>query len=307
MADSAFEYFLKQYLLTNQTETDSLTLYLRQMRGILDYNLFLSPRRSLLYVTDISARRLTPSRTFEHLSCFLPGLLALGAQQLPESAFAPFSDYAEPDRLPSELVRHLWAAEGLAIACGTVYEDMPCGLGPDEVSVMSETEVERTRVMKENEAARERERLLKQKEKETEDQHERRAPPVWLGGDRKRPKVAEPAPLSSKTKAPINQTESDQKLLWRNALNAWQEGRYDGDAHEYVLPSDGEWHGGVWEGDGAVKGAVPGLRDPPPEAPPKSDMRDYKSRNPSYNLRPEVGTILLSFLFSKSPKNNFVD
>ena len=295
MADSAFEYFLKQYLLTNQTETDSLTLYLRQMRGILDYNLFLSPKRSLLYVTDISAKRRTPSRTFEHLSCFLPGLLALGAQQLPEAAFAPFSDYAEPGQLPSELERHLLAAEGLAIACGTVYADMPCGLGPDEVFVMSETDVERARKMKEMEEARERERLLKQKEKESENQRERRAPPVWLGGGRTRPKVAEPAPVSSKTRAPINQTEPDQKLLWRNALSAWQEGRYDGDANEYLLPSDGEWHGGVWEGDGVVKGGVPGLRDPPLEAPLKSDMRDYKSKNPSYNLRPEVRPFPFSF------------
>lgn len=301
MADSAYEYFLKQYLLTNRTETESLTLYLRTMRGILDYTLYLSPKRSLLYVTDISARRLTPTRKFEHLSCFLPGLLALGAQQLPQSAFLPYSDFAEPDEIPSELQRHVWAAEGLAIACGAIYADMPCGLGPDEVIVMSESEIERELVYKELQEARERERLLIEKGKELEDQlkRERRAPAPapgpapapphgnWPGGSR--PKIAP----STATK--VNQTESDEKLLWRNALDAWRDGRYDGRTNEYLLPVDGEWHGGKWEGDGKIKGSVPGLRDPPYDAPAGSEMRDYKTRNPSYNLRPEV-RILLSYV-----------
>ena len=38
MADSAFEYFLKQYLLVNQTEPESLELYMRTMQGVIDHS-----------------------------------------------------------------------------------------------------------------------------------------------------------------------------------------------------------------------------------------------------------------------------
>lgn len=51
----------------------------------------------MLYVTDISFGE--PTYKFEHLSCFLPGLLALGVHTLELS--------------PRDLERHSWAAEGL--------------------------------------------------------------------------------------------------------------------------------------------------------------------------------------------------
>jgi hypothetical protein len=91
-----------------------------------------------------------PSHTFEHLSCFLPGLLALGAHTLPLTDLASIgidlnelaqdlnteskADYA---RLSEYNLRdvHLWAAEGLAQACYLTYADQPSGLGPDEVVV----------------------------------------------------------------------------------------------------------------------------------------------------------------------------
>lgn len=43
--------------------------------------LYLSEARNLLYVTDTN-RDFRPSHNFEHLSCFLPGLFAVGADQL---------------------------------------------------------------------------------------------------------------------------------------------------------------------------------------------------------------------------------
>lgn len=61
-----------------------------------------------------------PSHKLEHLSCFLPGLLALGVHRLPH-----LSD--------EERQRHLWAAEGLGHTCWLTYADQPSGLGPDEV------------------------------------------------------------------------------------------------------------------------------------------------------------------------------
>lgn len=117
-ADSAYEYLLKQYLLTGKTERRMLDMYRLAMNGTIEHLLYLTPTRDMLYVTDAYGDG--PSRRFEHLSCFLPGLLVLGLPELP---------------LGSEREMHIWAADGLAHSCWTMYEDQPTGLGPDEVLV----------------------------------------------------------------------------------------------------------------------------------------------------------------------------
>lgn len=93
---------------------------MKSMTGILENLVFISARRNLLYVTDTTAFNLKPTRKFEHLSCFFPGLLALGADTLPESFMS---------KEQREL--HMWAAEGLAHTCWVMYADQPSGLGPE--------------------------------------------------------------------------------------------------------------------------------------------------------------------------------
>ena len=56
---------------------------------------------------------------FQHLSCFLAGLFALGTATIPE---------LDP--------RHAWAAEGLAHTCWITYADTATGLGPESVRFM---------------------------------------------------------------------------------------------------------------------------------------------------------------------------
>ncbi|KAH6916030.1 mannosyl-oligosaccharide alpha-1,2-mannosidase [Coprinopsis sp. MPI-PUGE-AT-0042] len=124
-ADSAYEYLLKQWLLTGRSEPKALEMYLSSAKGIIGNLLHLTPGRNLLYVTDVSSGpTYYPSHTLEHLSCFLPGLLALGVHGLPESIL---------NGTDREL--HAWAAEGLAETCWATYADTPTGLGPDEVSM----------------------------------------------------------------------------------------------------------------------------------------------------------------------------
>lgn len=132
--DSAYEYLLKQWLLTGKTEPKSRDLCnfpgifhlhsrshfsalldLKSAEGIINNLLFLSPKRKLLYVTDLAYE--TPTHAFEHLSCFLPGLLALGAHTL--------------DLSPKDKELHQWAAEGLAYTCYITYADQATKLGPD--------------------------------------------------------------------------------------------------------------------------------------------------------------------------------
>ncbi|KAJ6480867.1 glycoside hydrolase family 47 protein [Mycena sanguinolenta] len=151
-ADSAHEYLLKQYLLTAKTDKKSLEMYIRATNHILATMLYISPTRRLLYVTDTSSATFEhaarPSHKMEHLACFLPGLLALGAHTLPldDPAALGLDPHARggemgwATRKHAILARqrslremHLWAAAGLAETCYTLYVDQPTGLAPDEV------------------------------------------------------------------------------------------------------------------------------------------------------------------------------
>ncbi|KAI0734035.1 glycoside hydrolase [Fomitopsis betulina] len=139
-ADSAHEYLLKQYLLTGKQDKQALQLYLRATNHILTHMLYLSEARNLLYVTDTN-RDFRPSHNFEHLSCFLPGLFAVGADQLELSLddldYASLGPVGQRsyDMLRNYDLRalHRWAAEGLATTCWLLYDEQPSGLGPDVV------------------------------------------------------------------------------------------------------------------------------------------------------------------------------
>ncbi|TFK74956.1 seven-hairpin glycosidase [Pluteus cervinus] len=148
-ADSAHEYLLKQWLLTGRSEPKALELYLSSVNGILNNLLYLTPTRQLLYATDIQFDK--ASHMFEHLSCFLPGLLALGVHTLSSSTSATEHVlFTERDKK-----MHMWAAEGLAHTCWTTYADQESGLGPDIIDVMDYTEFENgTRTGTELEGAR---------------------------------------------------------------------------------------------------------------------------------------------------------
>jgi mannosyl-oligosaccharide alpha-1,2-mannosidase len=113
---------------------------MKAMDGIINHLLYLSKDRNLLYVTDLGAWG-TPSGDMEHLSCFLPGLLALGARLLdPEYPWLDrFSSRIRPrsplpsdaDDLRAKLDLHMRAAVGLAHTCWVMYDEMPTGIGPE--------------------------------------------------------------------------------------------------------------------------------------------------------------------------------
>ena len=106
----------------------------------------------MLYVTNLHLTHGSPTGVFEHLSCFLPGLLALGAHLLPLddlpslgidylglAADLPLIDregYTNLSRYNLKKL-HLWAAKGLGEACYLTYADQPSGLCPDEVLMVS--------------------------------------------------------------------------------------------------------------------------------------------------------------------------
>lgn len=104
-----------------------LFIDLQSSNSIIETLLYVTPNREMLYVTDVQMHKVLtgetvtvtshPSGSFEHLSCFLPGLLALGVHTL--------------DLSPSDKELHSWAAEGLGYSCWLSYADQLTGLGPD--------------------------------------------------------------------------------------------------------------------------------------------------------------------------------
>ncbi|KAF9466320.1 glycoside hydrolase family 47 protein [Collybia nuda] len=116
-ADSGYEYLLKQWLLSGDKKARKQ--YLESIDGIINNLFYITAKRELLYVTDTRGGR--PSHNLEHLSCFLPGILALGAHTLD---------------LPSHVKEvHEWAAKGLAYTCWISYADQSSGLGPDVMAM----------------------------------------------------------------------------------------------------------------------------------------------------------------------------
>lgn len=155
--DSTYEYFLKQYLLAGDKR--ALAQYLISIEAIISDLLFVSPSRELLYVTDISTwwkddRPPKASHVHEHLACYLPGVLALGAHMLPQRlAQEPdltvefITNTTDPDAQKRPRVtleysegsreKHMWAAEGLAYTCWALYADQASGLSSDGTQFVS--------------------------------------------------------------------------------------------------------------------------------------------------------------------------
>ena len=102
--------------------TELSTTDMKSLRGLIQNLMYISKTRHLLYITDISQSR--PSGRMEHLSCFFPGLIALGLHILPDSV------YESTD----EKLIFQYAAEGLTYTCWVLYADQATGVGPDIVT-----------------------------------------------------------------------------------------------------------------------------------------------------------------------------
>lgn len=115
----------------------------------------ITARHYLTRNLDTLTHNFVPTHKLEHLSCFLPGLLALGAHTLPLDNLASmginFDDLARGLSGESKLGYaklkgynlkdvHMWAAESLAQTCYMTYADQPSGMGPDEVVMYTSAE-----------------------------------------------------------------------------------------------------------------------------------------------------------------------
>ncbi|XP_036823323.1 endoplasmic reticulum mannosyl-oligosaccharide 1,2-alpha-mannosidase isoform X1 [Oncorhynchus mykiss] len=109
-ADSYYEYLLKQWIQGGKTEPDLLEDYLEAIEGVKKHLLRTSGPRKLTFVGELNHNRFNPK--MDHLVCFLPGTLALGAHNgLPED--------------------HMELALQLMETCHQMYIQMETGLSPE--------------------------------------------------------------------------------------------------------------------------------------------------------------------------------
>ncbi|XP_036383218.1 mannosidase, alpha, class 1B, member 1b [Megalops cyprinoides] len=111
-ADSYYEYLLKQWIQGGKKEKELLEDYLQAMEGVKKNLLRKSSPSGLTFVGELSHGHFSPK--MDHLVCFLPGTLALGAH----------------NGLPSE---HMELAKQLMETCYQMYTQMETGLSPEIV------------------------------------------------------------------------------------------------------------------------------------------------------------------------------
>ena len=93
---------------------------IKSATGIINKLIYQTPTRGLLYVVDNDHNK--ARHRLQQLSCYLPGVLALGASTLPDAELSP-----------KHKEIHRWAAHGLAYTCAISFADQETGLGPEEI------------------------------------------------------------------------------------------------------------------------------------------------------------------------------
>uniref|UniRef100_A0A8D0BY61 alpha-1,2-Mannosidase n=1 Tax=Salvator merianae TaxID=96440 RepID=A0A8D0BY61_SALMN len=111
-ADSYYEYLLKQWIQGGKRENELLEDYVKGIEGVKRHLLRKSQPKRLTFVGELAHSRF--SAKMDHLVCFLPGALALGAH----------------NGLPAD---HMTLALELAETCYQMYAQVETGLSPEIV------------------------------------------------------------------------------------------------------------------------------------------------------------------------------
>ncbi|XP_016986744.1 mannosyl-oligosaccharide alpha-1,2-mannosidase IA isoform X2 [Drosophila rhopaloa] len=112
LGDSYYEYLLKAWLQSGQTDEEAREMYDEAMLAIMDNMVRTSPG-GLTYVSDLKFDRL--EHKMDHLACFSGGLFALGAATRQ-------NDYTD---------RYMEAGKGITNTCHESYIRAPTQLGPE--------------------------------------------------------------------------------------------------------------------------------------------------------------------------------
>ncbi|XP_067825699.1 mannosidase, alpha, class 1B, member 1b isoform X2 [Heptranchias perlo] len=111
-ADSYYEYLLKQWIQGGRKEADLLEDYLHAIEGVKKNLIRKSEPSKLTFVGELSHNQFSPK--MDHLVCFLPGTLALGAHH-------------------GLTADHMELAKELMETCYQMYAQIETGLSPEIV------------------------------------------------------------------------------------------------------------------------------------------------------------------------------
>jgi mannosyl-oligosaccharide alpha-1,2-mannosidase len=119
MADSFYEYLLKMWIISDKSAFAFRKMYSKSAKAIIQ-NLMRRSPSGLLYIGRLNANG-EFEEEMEHLTCFFPGVLALG------SYFRASDDNEENEE-------YLKIAEDLAWSCYSMYSHQTTKLSPDKAS-----------------------------------------------------------------------------------------------------------------------------------------------------------------------------
>ncbi|CAO3655110.1 unnamed protein product [Mucor hiemalis] len=120
MGDSVFEYFLKEYLLMDGAFPQYGRMYTQSVKSMKRHMLRQVPGYDLLILPPYDTQHMSHKNSMDHLTCFVPGMLAMGAKT-----------FNEPEDLE--------IAKGLLETCVYMYRTTETGLSAENWAI-SKTE-----------------------------------------------------------------------------------------------------------------------------------------------------------------------
>jgi mannosyl-oligosaccharide alpha-1,2-mannosidase len=113
LGDSFFEYLLKAWLQSGQTDEEARDMYDEAMAAIMEHMVRKSTPSGLTYVSDMKFDRL--EHKMDHLACFAGGLFGLGSRTLQNQ----------------HTDKYMEVAEGITNTCHESYVRTYTHLGPE--------------------------------------------------------------------------------------------------------------------------------------------------------------------------------
>lgn len=128
LGDSFYEYLLKVWIQGGYEDERFRKWYEESIEGLSKHLLHTTRPNGLTMIVQAKFNKLSKILDMEHLSCFTPGLLALGVLHSPE-------DYEFKER-------DLILAKKIAFTCVEAYFKTPTGLGPEVSRANPQTDFE---------------------------------------------------------------------------------------------------------------------------------------------------------------------
>ena len=116
LGDSFYEYLLKGWVQGGRSEPYLRSMYDKAMDGMAALLLKESTPERLAFIAEFGSAN---NMKMDHLVCFMPGLLALGAHKMPPS---------------TRRTRDIKVAKALMYTCWQMYARQPTGIAPEYVS-----------------------------------------------------------------------------------------------------------------------------------------------------------------------------